>query len=129
MTLKRQPGRRLRSASCSALRASAMEAPCIEPERSTTKTTSAAAAFASSRGRKETSAYAAPSAPRSTCTRGSCVSASAIRTTTSRSSAASRVDRLTVARPFSIVTASGCEGDSTERTGALVSTSSVRLRP
>ena len=41
--LKRQPGRRLRSASWRAFLASAIEAPCIEPERSTTKMTSAGA--------------------------------------------------------------------------------------
>ena len=108
--LKRQPGLRERRHSCSALRTSAIDVPPIEPDRSMTKTTSAAWEDASNVGTNDSST-APPRSPRSTTACGTSRPSAETTITRSRSIGALRCARRTRARVPSCSTSIGCDGD------------------
>ena len=126
--LKRDPGVSDRRHSCSALRTSAMESPPIDPERSTTKITSAALAAGSNAGRNESST-ALPFSPCSTTACGADRPSAETTITRSRSMAAVRCARRTLARQPSSSISMGCDGDCTPRTAPLIVASISKLNP
>ncbi len=127
--LKRQPSTRDRRHNCSAFLTASIDVPAIDPDRSTTKKTSAGAVWLPNTGRS-TSAAAVPRwASRSTTTWGAWIPSASMRTTTSRSSAVAAWASVTVAEDPVRVTSIGCEGEATRPIAPGMAKRSVRSSP
>src|SRR5262245_51276370 len=128
--LKRQPGIIERRHNWSAFLTSSIDDPPIDPDRSTTKTTSAGTESVPNDGENAMAiACVLSSGLRSIQACGVSRPAAWTLSTKSRSSAASRCDRVTVAVRPAIVTDTGCEGDSICEIAPGMARRTVRLSP